>query len=217
MVNENRTQFLKNRKNLRLKNYDYGSDGAYFVTICINQRACLLGNIVNEQMVLNDAGLMVQKYYFELAQRFSNVKCGEHVIMPNHFHCIIHIQNDRNDVGVDQCVGPGKDENNNVGAIPCGCPNRKGSAQGATPTQLSNIIGAFKSLTTNAYINGVKNKNWPPFEKRLWQRNYYEHVIRNEQFYIDICQYIQDNPAKWSMDELNPNNYVQGAVLYQPV
>ncbi|OIN83946.1 transposase IS200 like family protein [Francisella sp. TX07-6608] len=72
------------------------------------------------------------------------------------------------------------------------------------PTTLSDIIGAFKSLTTNAYINGVKTKNWQPFDKRLWQRNYYEHIIRNEKSYNEIIKYIQLNPLKWELDELNP-------------
>ena len=117
---------MRQRKILRLKHYDYSSNGAYFVTICIHQHACLFGNIVSEQMVLNDAGLMVQKYYFALASRFSNIKCGDHVIMPNHFHCIIHMQNDQNNieinqyidsknkwqiVGADLCVGPGHEKN----------------------------------------------------------------------------------------------------------
>jgi REP element-mobilizing transposase RayT len=70
----------------------------------------------------------------------------------------------------------------------------------ATATSVGDIIGAFKSITTNQYINGVHHKNWKPFEKRLWQRNYYEHVIRNEKSYLNLSQYIQNNPLSWKED-----------------
>ena len=70
----------------------------------------------------------------------------------------------------------------------------------ATSTRLGDIIGAFKSITTNQYINGVRHENWKPFEKRLWQRNYYEHVIRNEKSYLNLSQYIQNNPLSWKED-----------------
>jgi len=69
-----------------------------------------------------------------------------------------------------------------------------------TSTQLGDIIGAFKSISTNRYIHGVRNQNWKPFEKRLWQRNYYEHVIRNEKSYLTLTEYIQNNPLSWKED-----------------
>lgn len=178
------------RKNIRLRNYDYSQAGLYFVTICLNERECLFGEIIQNKQVLNDIGLMIKGYYHELEKKFSGVKCGEYVIMPNHFHCIIHIENDCcnfYDVGVDLCVNPTK----------------KGEHIGAP---LHKIVQWFKTMTTNEYIKGVKTKNWKPFNKRLWQRNYYEHVIRNEKSYIEICEYIQNNPLKWDLDELNPNN-----------
>ena len=70
----------------------------------------------------------------------------------------------------------------------------------ATSTQLGDIIGAFKSISTNYYIHGVRKQNWKPFEKRLWQRNYYEHVIRNEKSYLTLTEYIQNNPLSWKED-----------------
>jgi REP element-mobilizing transposase RayT len=75
--------------------------------------------------------------------------------------------------------------------------NTKGLAQGATPTKLSDIIGAFKSMTTNQYIKNVKTNNWQAFEKRLWQRNYYEHIVRDKKSYLTISQYIKNNPRNW--------------------
>ncbi len=104
--------------------------------------------------------------------------------MPNHFHCIIHIENT---VGVDLCVNPIK----------------KGEHMSS---RLPRIIQWFKTMTINAYINGVKTKNWKPFNKRLWQRNYYEHIIRNEKSCTEIYDYIVNNPLKWDLDELNPQN-----------
>ncbi|EDZ90018.1 transposase [Francisella tularensis] len=182
----NQTKYFMNRKNLRLKHYDYSSDGAYFVTICVNNRECLFGDIIGGEIILNNAGLMVQNCYFELENKFKNIHCGEFVVMPNHFHCVIHLYNEIN-VGVNLCVDPKLEKGEHAG------------------TPLHRIIQWFKTMTTNAYIDSVKTKNWQPFYKRLWQRNYYEHIIRNEQSYFEICQYIRDNPQKWEMDSLNPD------------
>ena len=71
-----------------------------------------------------------------------------------------------------------------------------------SPVSLGEVIGAFKSLSTNAYIKGVRNSNWLPFDRRLWQRNYYEHIIRNEVSYYFIAEYIQNNPLRWEEDKL---------------
>jgi hypothetical protein len=100
--------------------------------------------------------------------------------MPNHFHGIIEF----------------------VGAIPCGCPENRGQLgqpQGIAPT-VGDVMSAFKSLSTNAYIQNVKQNNWPPFAGKLWQRNYYEHIIRDEDEYLKISEYIQNNPLKWQED-----------------
>ncbi|MBK2025708.1 transposase [Francisella philomiragia] len=188
MTNQNnQTQYFKNRKNLRLKYYDYSSNGAYFVTICVNNRECLFGDIIDGQMCLNDAGLMIDEIYHDLENKFTNIQCGEYVVMPNHVHCVIHICNDiKSNVGVNLCVDPKLEKGEHAG------------------TPLNKIIQWFKTMTTNAYINGVKTKNWQPFDKRLWQRNYYEHIIRNEKSYNEIVKYIQLNSLKWELDELNP-------------
>ena len=140
-------------------------------------------------MCLNNAGVMIRQIYIELENKFANIKCGEYVVMPNHFHCVIHICNDgKSNVGVNLCVDP----NNKHNPI-------KGTHIG---TPLHKIIQWFKTMTTNAYINGVKTKNWQPFDKKLWQRNYYEHIIRNEKSYNEIIKYIIENPSKWELDKL---------------
>ena len=171
---------MNNRKSIRLKNYDYSRPGFYFITICTKDRKTLFGHIENNIMILNDSGAMIKKCYFELEKRF-NIKCRDIVVMPNHIHCIIEI------------VG-----------VPLVGTQKNGQPQGIAPT-LGDIIGVFKSITTNEYIKGVKAGNWQPFNKKLWQRNYWEHIIRNKESYMKLAEYIQNNPLKWEYDELNPN------------
>ncbi len=175
------------RRSIRLEGYDYRQTGAYFVTLCTQNRRCLFGPVVDGKMQLNDAGEMVEHWWSELNQKFATVETDEFVFMPNHCHVIIIITDSV--VGADLCVGP----------VP------EGAHTGA-PLQprLSTVIQWFKTMTTNEYIHGVKTGAWPPFNGRLWQRNYYEHVIRNEESLNRIRQYVPDNPARWQFDRENP-------------
>jgi len=128
--------------------------------------------------------VMLKSFWQKLPAKFPTVQLDEFVMMPNHIHGIIMI---------------------NVGATPCGCPN-------ITPNsypKLGDIVDWYKTMTTNAYISSVKNNQWPPFSDRFWQRNYYEHVIRDEDDLNRIRQYIIDNPSKWDEDEENPQNWKQ--------
>lgn len=152
-----------NRHSIRLKDFDYSQSGLYFVTICVQNRQHLFGEIHNGTVVLNDIGRMIKECWGQLSQRFTTISLNEFVVMPNHFHAIVEISN-----------------SNNV--------------------QLSEIVGAFKSITTNEYIRGVNECGWPPFEKRVWQRNYYEHIIRDSIDYCRIADYIQNNPNRWNED-----------------
>jgi putative transposase len=166
------------RHSTRLKEYDYSQAGAYYVTIDVQNRECLFGEIVNYEMILNEAGKMVNKQWNALLEKFPNIELDVYQAMPNHFHGII-------------VVAENVDTRNVV-------------VQNKKPT-LGDIIGAFKSITTHEYILGVDNKNWPQFYKRLWQRNYYEHVIRDETDLNRIRDYIQSNPVNWDEDEENQN------------
>ena len=166
------------RRSIRLKGYDYSQMGAYYVTIDVQNRAYLFGEIVNYEMVLNEAGKMVHLHWALLPERFQNIELDVYRVMPNHFHGIIVI-------------------NEPVGASLV-------DALDIRPT-LGDIIDAFKSITTNEYIKGVDNKSWPQFYKLFWQRNYYEHVVRDEKDLNRIRDYIQSNPANWDKDEGNPN------------
>ena len=188
------------RRSIRLKGYDYSKAGLYFITICVQNRACLYGNIVDGKMNLNDAGIMVEKQWLELPQRFTNIQLHEYIVMPNHFHAILEIV-----VGTTLVVDPNNTDTKNGTVV----PNKKRQPQGIAPTipptaknkTVGDMVGAFQSIATVEYIRGVKNQNWEQFDKKLWQRNYWEHIIRNDTEYHRVANYIINNPAKWNDDQ----------------
>lgn len=164
------------RKSIRLQEYDYSQAGLYFITICTQNRECLFGDVINGEMVLNDAGMMVEKWYYELENKFSYIRCHEMIVMPNHFHCIVeNVGIVGTAVGTDLRVCPNiNDENvNPISGEHIGSPLRR-------------VVQWFKTMTTNEYIRGVKSMGWQPFDGKFWQRNYYEHVIRNEQSFQNL-------------------------------
>ena len=179
---------IHHRRSIRLKGYDYSQAGLYFITICTQNRLCLFGDIKNEGFIFNDSGRMVQTIWNEIPIYYDGFNIHEFVVMPNHIHGIIEIKNKL------------------VGAGPRACPDiddesTKGQPQGVAPTMsLSDIVHRFKTLTTKRYTDGVKQKNWQRFDKKLWQRNYYEHIIRDENSYLKISKYIKTNPLKWQDD-----------------
>ena len=185
---------IHHRHSIRLGCYDYSQDGWYFVTMCTQNHACMFGNIVNDQMQLNDAGVMVRTWWRKVGGKFPSVRTDEYIIMPNHFHGIVNI------VGAAPCGRP-IIGNNTASGQPHG---KSGQPRGVAPT-LGDIVNWFKTMTTNQYIRGVKQNRWPAFAGRLWQRNYYEHILRNEEELNHIRQYIADNPLNWRADEENPD------------
>ena len=179
------------RRSIRLQGYDYSQNGAYFITICTQNRECLFGEIMDGRMQLNVAGEMVCRWYRELENKFPDIECDAFVCMPNHVHFIVV------NVGADLCVRPNP-ANEHAG-------NGDHPNQGEhTGSPLRAVVQWFKTMTTNEYIRGVKQHHWPPFPGKLWQRNYYERIVRNENELTRIRQYIIDNPAKWDMDRENP-------------
>jgi len=173
------------RSSIRLKGFDYSEPGAYFVTIVTKDRFCRFGEIVDGQMKTNSAGEVIAHWWLELRRKFASVESDEFVVMPNHCHGIIVI-NDFT-VGADLRVGP---------------PNTRTGAHAGAP--LPKMMQWFKTMTTNEYMRGVKALNWPGFRGQLWQRSYYEHVIRDDDSLNRIRQYIIDNPARWASDRENP-------------
>jgi putative transposase len=181
------------RKVIRLPNYDYGQPGAYFVTICTQKSKSYFGAVTKDELLFNDAGRMIEKWYSELMNKFHDIKCCEYVVMPNHFHCIIQ------NVGADLRVCPEYSENI-FPAYNGGC----GNLGEHTGSPLHRVIQWFKTMTTNEYIRGVKNFGWKRFDNKLWQRNYWEHIIWNDNSLDRISEYIVNNPANWLDDKFNP-------------
>jgi len=171
------------RRSIRLKEYDYSQAGAYFVTICVQGRKCLFGNIVAGQMQLNDAGRICISTWNDLPQHYRNVVLDEYIVMPNHFHGIVVLNEAP---GFIDPIGAGFIDAVGAGFKPALA--RHG---------LSEIVRAFKTFSARK-IN-AQNKT---YGVKLWQRNYYEHVIRDDNDYQRAAEYIINNPVKWEEDEL---------------
>jgi putative transposase len=187
------------RRSIRLKGYDYTRRGAYFVTICAQDRKCLFGSAADGVTSLNDAGRMVQRAWDQLPQRFTSLELDASVVMPNHFHAIIVF------VGAPLVGALPDDVPPLVDASDSARPDRAPTRGAPTTATLGAVVGAFKSLTTNEYGRGVRDLGWPPFQGRLWQRNYYEHIIRSEESLVQIRDYIFMNPQRWEWDSENPD------------
>jgi REP element-mobilizing transposase RayT len=168
-MKDDRAQY--HRRSLRLRGYDYGMPNWYFVTACIQHRAPLFGEVVNDTVCLTPAGEMVAALWEQIPDRFPHAALDLSVVMPDHVHGIIAIEH----------TGP---------------------AEGVSRhASLSGILQWFKTNTTTTYIRGVKTSGWPRFEGRLWQRTFYDHIIRDDRDLDRIRTYILDNPVQWSMDE----------------
>ncbi len=182
------------RRSIRLKGYDYSKKGLYFVTICCQNMAHRLGKVVNGQMLLSAAGLMVDKWINELENKFPDIRIDEYVIMPNHLHLIIENTGAlayAAAVRVDLCVDP-SDNDNYI---------ERQAAGEHIGSPLHHVVQWLKTMTTNSYIKCVKTLGWEPFDKKIWHRNYYEHIIRDDRAYQNIARYIQENPIKWEADK----------------
>jgi len=164
------------RRNLRVPGFDYSQPGAYFVTIVTQGRKRLFGHILDGEMVLNEIGKMVEEVWIAIPKHFQNVELGEFVIMPNHIHGIISITV----------------EATHASPLPR-------ISKGPMPGSIGAIIGSFKSAASKRFHEIPNNA-----EKHLWQRNYYERFIRNEQDYQAVYNYILTNPMNWEKDEEFP-------------
>jgi len=189
------------RRSIRLSGYDYGQAGAYFVTMCTQDRVCAFGDIRGGDMRLNAAGEMVQDVWNGLPTHYPGVDIDAFVVMPDHVHGIIILTG-------DESVGAGPR------ACPCGVRNgNDGQPQGVAPTEnptrrrltLPDAVHRFKSFTTARYRAGVRDHGWPAFDRRLWQRNYHERIVRTDAELDRIRQHIVNNPAFVHSDREWPN------------
>lgn len=196
---------IHHRRSIRLKGYDYSQAGAYFVTICVHQRECLLGEIVNGEMRLSRFGKIVQYAWLDLPKHYPHVVLDAFCIMPNHVHFVIVLIEDG---------GDGSSRLSKV-SLPAGRDGSLGLTETSPITShlltespmpyarhpLSEVIRAFKSFSAKR-INAPRKTTYSPF----WQKNYYEHIIRNDRAWNAIAWYIINNPLHWQLDRDNLQN-----------
>ena len=204
--------FNQHRRSIRLKGYDYTQPGAYFITLCTWQRKCLFGEVVKGEMRLNQAGRIVQDAWQLLAPQFPRIRMDAFCVMPNHFHGIILISSGVGATRPDQLEAEAGKRmagneflsdtkgsprpNHAQGRIHPACPT------GPPPGSIGAMIGQFKSRATRRLWKLPGYGRAP-----IWQRNYYEHIIRNEAEWDQIIRYIQANPAQWEEDQLHPERW----------
>jgi len=171
------------RRSIRIKDYDYGRIGAYFVTICAQDRMRLFGDVVGGAMRLNRLGEIVRETWEGLPAHYQRVELDSFIVMPNHSHMVIKI------VGAD-----------NVGPRAVGAGFKPALITESKSHALPEIVRALKTFSARR-INESRDSPGAP----VWQRNYYEHVIRNEESLNKIREYIANNPAQWEFDRENPD------------
>ena len=188
------------RRSIRLRGYDYSSYGAYFLTICTHQQTMLFGEIIDGEMALNGLGRIVEQEWSKSEQMRAEIKLDEWIVMPNHFHGIVWItHHSKID---DQHFGMGNRRGNGRGVRPDAptSPSTQTVLTGPKSKSVGALVAGFKSAVTKR-INTMRGMPGSP----VWQRNYYEHVIRDEVALNRIRRYIIENPALWDKDMYNPN------------
>jgi putative transposase len=164
---------------IRLKGYDYSSEGLYFVTICSYEKRCVFGRIVDAKAVLNATGLVLRECWIAIPLHFGRTRLHEFVIMPNHLHGIVEICGELGRSSAAPLRG-------NVGAV-------------VTPGSLGAIVRSFKAAATKRVHEDLRSSG------QVWQRNYFERVLRDGEEFSAATQYILENPARWEWDRENPD------------
>ncbi|MDV2989573.1 MAG: transposase [Dehalogenimonas sp.] len=167
-----KTESFPVRKNTRLKEYDYSTAAVYFITVCVQDKKCLFGEVTDGTITVSALGTMTEQCWKDIIKHSPDIEIDEWVVMPNHFHGIVHI------------------------------PDITGRARHASPLQhpaprrtvVGTVIGSFKSAVTR------RLKQDGLISASVWQRGYYEHVVRNEEDLARIREYIAWNPARWTDD-----------------
>ena len=168
---------LPNRRSIRLRDYDYGQNGAYFVTICVAQRLCLLGDIMDGVMRCSTVGEVVESAWNDLPNHTPGLILDTWVVMPNHLHGIVILPGD-----------------------PLLEPLSQTISRGIKPGSLGAVVGSFKSAVSRQVSAGNLSHVRP-----LWQRNYFERIIRNDRELDATRRYIEANPARWAEDPDHPS------------
>jgi putative transposase len=205
---------IHHRRSIRLKEYDYAQPGGYYITIVAWQREYLFGEIVNGEMMLSSFGIVASQQWEKLTKRFKNIELGAYMIMPNHMHGIIVISDGRGTAenpkdfdgestrraltmdGRGTAENPKNLDDESTRRAPTTEQFQK-PVKGSIPT----IVRSYKSAVSYR-INLMRRSDGVP----VWQRNYYEHVIRNEKDLQNKTEYIQANPLLWEQDDENPGH-----------
>jgi len=165
---------IHHRRSIRVDGYDYARAGAYYVTLCTEDRRPFFGTMVGGRMMLNDAGRMVQAVWDELPAHYPGVGIDLFVVMPDHIHGIVYL---------------------GAGRRASSAGFRRDDTPAMAEMSLPDVVNRFKTLTTKRYADGVRQSGWPRFPGTLWQRNYFEHIVRDTTDLNRIREYIQNNPV----------------------
>ncbi len=176
------------RRSIRLRGYDYTQAGAYFITVCTHDGACVFGDVVDGVMQLNECGAIVRDCWMAIPDHFLQTALDEFVIMPNHVHGIVVL------------VGATHDPVGATHASPLPGDSSPGRPRGPQRRSIGSIIGSFKSAVTKR----INERRGTP-GAIVWQRNYYEHIIRTDESLTRIREYILTNPLRWHLDRENRN------------
>lgn len=219
---------IHHRRSNRLPGYDYSQPGAYYVTLCAYNRECMFGEIINGEMILNENGRIVENCWLDLPNHYQNIQLDYYIVMPNHFHGIIMINSvccgidggvvddsgvDDGDVIVGAGLKPAPTTTTRQPVPTTRQPAPKIPSDPAIPVSispnsaipahkdhgLSEFVRALKTFSSKQ-INQIRNTSGMP----VWQRNYWDHIIRDKKSLKNIRKYIINNPAKWEEDEKNP-------------
>ncbi|MDO4782693.1 MAG: hypothetical protein Q4A09_05670 [Capnocytophaga felis] len=188
---------IHKRRSVRLKDFDYSREGLYFITICCQNKAHYFGEIIDGEMRLNEIGEIAQKCWRDIPNHFKNVLLHSFVVMPNHIHGIIEIVTR---VGANQHLPHNETANHHS-------PHNETTNQHLPDDNGAKYLSPLRgtSNTIGSIVRGFKIgvTKWVRVNTdihQIWQRNYYEHIIRNEESYFKIHEYIENNPAKWEED-----------------
>ena len=177
----------RQRRSIRLRSYDYTRAGAYFVTLCTKDRECIFGEAIDGQVRLTDMGRVADECWSWILQHFKSVLTDAYVVMPNHLHGVLVVE--YRDVWAQH-------------AAPLPKPT------GVNPGSLAAVVRSFKSAAAKR-INEIRDTPGAP----VWQRNYFEHIIRDELSMERIRQYIIENPMRWPLDRENPIGHEPDMVI----
>ena len=200
---------LHHRRTIRLRGYDYAGGGAYFVTICTQAKKCLFGEIVEGNMIVNEAGSIVQRIWDTLPQRFGSLVLDAFQIMPNHLHAIFVLPGPGLEAALAVATGapviqPFVDRVVSKGTVGVGLALPLKGTASRPPTgrriSMGDVVGAFKSISTIALNKFMSRPGARPLHE-----NFYEHIIRDTSELENIRDYIVHNPPRWLEDPENPN------------